>query len=68
MERRDLPATGCAGIAMSSGIGRLISELGIGRVPFVDPAPHSIDRFGVIDPTAQIQYSFNHVLMHVLEK
>ena len=47
-----LAATGCAGagIAMSGGIGRFISDLVVGRVPFVDSAPHRIDRFGEIDP------------------
>lgn len=46
-----LAATGCAGagIAMSGGIGRLISDLVAGRQPFADPAPHRIDRFGKID-------------------
>jgi 4-methylaminobutanoate oxidase (formaldehyde-forming) len=44
-------ATGCAGagIAMSGGIGRFISELATGHIPFVDSAPHQIDRFGEID-------------------
>ena len=47
-----LAATGCAGagIAMSGGIGRLIADLVAGRFPFIDPAPHRIDRFGQIDP------------------
>lgn len=47
-----LAATGCAGagIAMSGGIGRLVAELATGRTPFVDAAPHRIDRFGSIDP------------------
>jgi len=47
-----LAATGCsgAGLAMSGGIGRFISELVAGREPFVDPTPHRIDRFGEIDP------------------
>jgi 4-methylaminobutanoate oxidase (formaldehyde-forming) len=46
-----IAATGCAGagIAMSGGIGRFISELAAGHAPFVDPAPHQIDRFGEID-------------------
>jgi 4-methylaminobutanoate oxidase (formaldehyde-forming) len=46
-----LAATGCAGagIAMSGGIGRFISDLVMGRAPFVDAAPHRIDRFGQID-------------------
>jgi sarcosine oxidase subunit beta len=46
-----LAATGCAGagIAMSGGIGRFISELAAGHAPFVDSAPHRIDRFGEID-------------------
>ena len=49
-------ATGCAGagIAMSGGIGRLVSELITGQAPFVDPSPHRIDRFGVVDPTDQV--------------
>ena len=47
-----IAATGCAGagIAMSGGIGRLVSELTTDRPPFVDPAPHRIERFGKIDP------------------
>jgi sarcosine oxidase subunit beta len=49
-----LAATGCAGagIAMSGGIGRLVAEMATDRQPFVDPAPHRIDRFGEIDPTS----------------
>ncbi|MBI5950041.1 MAG: FAD-binding oxidoreductase [Chloroflexi bacterium] len=48
-----IAATGCAGagLAMSGGIGRLVAELVTGQNPFVDPAPHRIDRFGVVDPT-----------------
>jgi 4-methylaminobutanoate oxidase (formaldehyde-forming) len=48
-----LAATGCAGagIAMSGGIGRFVSELAVGQTPFVESAPHRIDRFGMIDPT-----------------
>lgn len=47
-----LAAAGCAGagIAMSGGIGRLLSDLVAGRPTFVDSAPHRIDRFGEIDP------------------
>ncbi len=47
-----LTATGCAGagIAMSGGIGRFISDLAVGRPTFTDSAPHRIDRFGDIDP------------------
>ena len=47
-----LAATGCAGagIAMSGGIGRFVSELATGCMPFVDAAPHRIDRFGSINP------------------
>jgi 4-methylaminobutanoate oxidase (formaldehyde-forming) len=47
-----LAATGCAGagIAMSGGIGRLVAEIATRHSPFVDPAPHRIDRFGEIDP------------------
>ena len=47
-----IAATGCAGagIAMSGGIGRLVSELTLDHTPFVDPTPHRIDRFGEIDP------------------
>jgi sarcosine oxidase, subunit beta len=43
-----LAATGCAGagIAMSGGIGRSVAELALGRPPFIDLAPHRIDRFG----------------------
>jgi 4-methylaminobutanoate oxidase (formaldehyde-forming) len=45
-------ATGCAGagIAMSGGIARLISDLVTGQPPYVDPTPHQIQRFGKIDP------------------
>jgi len=45
-------ATGCAGagIAMSGGIARLVSDLITGQPPFVDPTPHRIHRFGVVDP------------------
>jgi 4-methylaminobutanoate oxidase (formaldehyde-forming) len=48
-----IAATGCAGagLAMSGGIGRLVAELVTGQIPFVDPTPHRIDRFGTIDPT-----------------
>jgi 4-methylaminobutanoate oxidase (formaldehyde-forming) len=47
-----LAATGCSGtgIAMSGGIGRLISDLVAGRPTFADSTPHRIDRFGQIDP------------------
>jgi len=47
-----IAATGCAGagIAMSGGIGRLVSELITGRPTFVDSTPHQINRFGAIDP------------------
>ena len=47
-----LAATGCAGagVAMSGGIGRLVAELATDCTPFVDAAPHRIDRFGEIDP------------------
>jgi 4-methylaminobutanoate oxidase (formaldehyde-forming) len=47
-----LAATGCAGagIAMSGGIGRFISDLAAGHPTFTDSAPHRIDRFGNIDP------------------
>ena len=50
-----LAATGCAGagIAMSGGIGRFIADLVTGRTPFVDAAPHRIDRFGKIDPLSR---------------
>ncbi len=46
-------ATGCAGagLAMSGGIGRLVSDLITGQRPYVDATPHRIDRFGAIDPT-----------------
>jgi len=49
-----LAATGCsgAGIAMSGGIGRFISDMVLGRVPFVDPTPHRIDRLGEIEAFA----------------
>ncbi len=47
-----IAATGCAGagIAMSGGIARLISDLVTGQPPYVDPAPHQIHRFGAVDP------------------
>jgi len=47
-----IAATGCAGagIAMSGGIARLVSDLILGQPPYVDPAPHQIQRFGVVDP------------------
>lgn len=47
-----LAATGCAGagIAMSGGIGRLVSDLVTGCPTFADSTPHRIDRFGSIDP------------------
>jgi sarcosine oxidase subunit beta len=47
-----LAATGCAGagIAMSGGIGRLVAEMAANGTPFVDTAPHRIDRFGETDP------------------
>jgi 4-methylaminobutanoate oxidase (formaldehyde-forming) len=50
-----IAATGCAGagIAMSGGIGRLVSDLIMGQPTFVDSTPHRIDRFGNIDPTDQ---------------
>ena len=46
-----IAATGCAGagIAMSGGIGRFISELVVGLAPFIDSAPHRIDRFSAVD-------------------
>lgn len=47
-----LSACGCcgSGIAMSGGIGRVIAELALGNEPFIDIAPHRIDRFGIINP------------------
>ena len=47
-----LAAAGCcgSGIAMSGGIGRVISELVTGQVPSFDLEPHRLDRFGTIDP------------------
>ena len=47
-----IAATGCAGagIAMSGGIARLVSDLVTGQPPFVDPTPHQIQRFGAVDP------------------
>jgi 4-methylaminobutanoate oxidase (formaldehyde-forming) len=47
-----IAATGCAGagIAMSGGIARLISDLVTGQPPYVDPTPHQIQRFGAVDP------------------
>jgi 4-methylaminobutanoate oxidase (formaldehyde-forming) len=47
-----LAATGCAGagIAMSGGIGRMITELANGHTTFAEAAHHRIDRFGEVDP------------------
>jgi len=47
-DERFLAATGCSGadIAMSGGIGQAVAELALGRQPFIDLAPHRIDRFG----------------------
>lgn len=55
-----IAATGCAGagIAMSGGIARLIADLITGQPPYVDPAPHQIQRFGVVDP---MSYEFIHL-------
>ncbi len=47
-----IAATGCsgAGIGMSGGIGRFISELIAGQPTFVTSEPFRLDRFGAIDP------------------
>lgn len=47
-----IAATGCsgAGIGMSGGIGRFISEQISGQSTFVSPEPFRLDRFGAIDP------------------
>lgn len=52
-----IAATGCAGagIAMSGGIARLVSDLITGKTPYIDPTPHQIQRFGAVDP---ISYEF----------
>lgn len=55
-----IAATGCAGagIAMSGGIARLISDFVTGQPPYVDPTPHQIQRFGEVDP---MSYEFIHL-------
>jgi len=49
-----IAATGCsgAGIGMSGGIGRFISELAISQPTFVNPKPFRLERFGTIDSFA----------------
>ncbi|MEQ9287905.1 MAG: FAD-binding oxidoreductase [Cyclobacteriaceae bacterium] len=49
-----LAATGCsgAGVAVSGGMGRIISELVVGETTFCETEPFDIDRFGNIDPFA----------------
>ncbi|MFP3979057.1 NAD(P)/FAD-dependent oxidoreductase [Marinobacter sp. KMM 10035] len=44
-------ATGCsgAGIGLSGGIGRLVSDLVTGKPPFVSPNDFRLDRFGPVD-------------------
>ncbi len=46
-----LAATGCsgAGVAVSGGMGRIISELILGEDTFSDIRPFRIDRFGQVD-------------------
>jgi len=46
-----IAATGCsgAGIGMSGGIGRLISELVVDQPTFVNREPFRLDRFGAFD-------------------
>lgn len=45
-------ATGCAGagVAGSGGIGRLVTEMALGKESYADPQPFRIDRFGAFDP------------------
>lgn len=47
-----LAATGCsgAGVAVSGGMGRAISEIIMGEAVFCDTNPFRIDRFGSLDP------------------
>ncbi len=47
-----LAATGCsgAGVAVSGGMGRIISEIIMGQDVFCNVEPFRIDRFGIIDP------------------
>jgi sarcosine oxidase subunit beta len=47
-----LAATGCsgAGVAVSGGMGRLITEMVLGVDTFCDVKPFRINRFGEIDP------------------
>lgn len=48
-------ATGCvgAGVAMSAGFGRIVSELIAGKVPYTDIAPFALDRLGDFDPFSE---------------
>ena len=50
-----LAATGCsgAGVAVSGGMGRIISEMVMGVDTFCDVEPFRIDRFGIVDPLSQ---------------
>ena len=47
-----LAATGCsgAGVAVSGGMGRIITEMVLGQNTFCDVEPFKINRFGKIDP------------------
>lgn len=47
-----LAATGCsgAGVAVSAGMGRIITEMVLGQEIFCDVEPFKIDRFGKVDP------------------
>ena len=47
-----LAATGCsgAGVAVSGGMGRIITEMVLGQTTFCDVEPFKINRFGNIDP------------------
>ena len=50
-----LAATGCsgAGVAVSGGMGRIISEIITGAETFCDINPFKIDRFGALDPLSE---------------
>lgn len=50
-----LAATGCsgAGVAVSGGMGRMITEMVLGQETFCDHTPFKIDRFGVLDPLSE---------------
>ncbi|MEQ6120484.1 FAD-dependent oxidoreductase [Reichenbachiella sp. MALMAid0571] len=50
-----LAATGCsgAGVAVSGGMGRIISEIITGTNPYCDINPFKIDRFGALNPLSE---------------